>query len=85
MAVLAADATFQEFCDYTQLHRGKLSKTELIELWQFREKTLGLNFNTQRGWRAKALAPHEQHLTRNEREQKVIAEAKAQGRNIEKV
>ena len=39
----------------------------------------------KRGWKAVALSPDEQDLTDNQREQKIIAEAKAQGRNIARV
>tara|TARA_R100000458_G_C8264177_1_gene239429 strand:- start:46 stop:303 length:258 start_codon:yes stop_codon:yes gene_type:complete len=85
MAILAPEASYDEFCLYVQNHWGEKSRLELAELWERRQKLLSLKFDTQRGWRERALAADEQHLTNREREQKVIAEAKAQGRNIEKV
>ena len=85
MAVLPAEATYQEFCEYVKDHKGPKTHEELLELWEWRQKLLGLRVITGKALRERALAPDEMHLTRREREQKVIAEAKAQGRNIEKV
>ena len=39
----------------------------------------------KRGWKSVALAADEQDLTNRQLEQKVVAEAKAQGRNIARV
>ena len=64
--------------------RGPVSETELDELWERRQKLLGIKFVTGAVSRSR-LPLDEQHLTLNEREKKLIAEAKAQGRNIEKV
>tara|TARA_Y100000401_G_C8140703_1_gene134733 strand:- start:160 stop:345 length:186 start_codon:yes stop_codon:yes gene_type:complete len=61
-----------------------VSNAELDELWERRQKLLGLKFVTGAVSRSR-LPLDEQHLTLNEREKKLIAEAKAQGRNIEKV
>jgi hypothetical protein len=61
-----------------------VSKTELDELWERRQKLLGIKFVTGAVSRSR-LPLDEQHLTLNEREKKLIAEAKVQGRNIEKV
>tara|TARA_R100000808_G_C2149451_1_gene157840 strand:- start:2090 stop:2275 length:186 start_codon:yes stop_codon:yes gene_type:complete len=61
-----------------------VSNAELDELWERRQKLLGLKFVTGVVSRSR-LPLDEQHLTLNEREKKLIAEAKAQGRNIEKV
>ena len=41
--------------------------------------------DTKKGFKAMAYSADEQDLTNREREQKVVAEAKAQGRNIERV
>ena len=84
MAVLAADATFEEFSSYTRALRGAVSDSELADLWLWRQKLQGIKFDVGRGARAQ-LPSDEQHLTRNEREAKVYAEAKSQGRNIEKL
>ena len=84
MAVLARTATYEEFCDYTQLHRGTLSEPELDELWEWRQKLLSLKVSTGRGYRAQ-LPLDEQHLTREQRGRKAEAEALSQGRNIERL
>ena len=69
---------------FLQDFRGPVSDTELDELWERRQKLLGIKFVTGAVSRSR-LPLDEQHLTLNEREKKLIAEAKAQGRNIEKV
>jgi hypothetical protein len=84
VAVLPRGATYEDFCIYVQDFRGPVSETELDELWERRQKLLGIKFVTGAVSRSR-LPPDEQHLTLNERENKLIAEAKAQGRNIEKV
>jgi len=84
VAVLPREATYEDFCMYVQDFRGPVSETELDELWERRQKLLGIKFVTGAVSRSR-LPPDEQHLTLNEREKKLIAEAKAQGRNIEKV
>ena len=84
MAVLPREATYEDFCIYVQDFRGPVSKTELDELWERRQKLLGIKFETGAVSRSR-LPLDEQHLTLNEREKKLIAEAKVQGRNIEKV
>ena len=75
------------YLHYEGSHGLTVYKTdsELEELWEWRQKLLGLRIITDKAWRERALAPDEMHLTRNEREQKIIMEAKSQGRNIEKV
>ena len=85
MAVLPPEATYQEFCKYVKDHKGPKTHEELLDLWEWRQKLLGLRVHTDRAWRERALAPDEIHLTHNEREQKIVAEARSQGRNIEKV
>lgn len=84
MAVLAADATYAEFCDYVTALKGPKSDGELADLWAWRQKLLGIKICTGAGYRS-TLPPDEQDLTMNQREAKVIAEAQAQGRNIEPV
>ena len=84
MAVLPREATFEDFRTYVQDFRGPVADAELDELWERRQKLLGLKFVTGAASRSR-LPLDEQHLTLNEREKKLIAEAKAQGRNIEKV
>ena len=85
MAILAPEATFEQFCEYVEEHKGSKTDQELQELWEWRQKLLGLRIITDKAWRERSLAPDEMHLTRNQREQKLLMEAKAQGRNIEKV
>ena len=84
MAVLPREATYVEFALYVQDFRGPVSDAELDELWERRQKLLGIKFVTGAVSRSR-LPLDEQHLTLNEREKKLLAEAKAQGRNIEKV
>jgi hypothetical protein len=84
VAVLAADATFEEFRSYTCSLRGAVSDSELADLWIWRQKLQGIRFDVGRGYRDQ-LPPDEQHLTNNEREAKVYTEAKSQGRSIEKL
>ncbi len=84
MAVLPRGATYEDFCMYVQDFRGPVSETELDELWERRQKLHGIKFVTGAVSRSR-LPLDEQHLTLNEREKKLVAEAKAQGRNIEKV
>jgi len=85
MAVLHDGATYEEFVDYVTNLRGDVPEEELKELYQRHLKLKGLTFDLKRGWKAVALSPDEQDLTNRERERKVVAEAKAQGRNIAKV
>ena len=84
MAVLPREATYEEFALYVQDYRGPVSDTELDEKWVRRQKHLGIKFVTGAVSRS-LLPPDEQHLTLRERENKLVGEALAQGRNIEKV
>ena len=84
MAVLPQNASFQEFAKYVEVHKGPKTDKELEELWEWRQKLLGLRVITGAVARSR-LPVEEQHLTLRERENKLDAEAKAQGRNIEKV
>ena len=84
MAVLPRDATFQDFVSYTESLRGSLGSDELTDLWEWRQKLLGIRIDTGRGFRSQ-LPPDEQHLTREQRGRKVEAEARANGRNIERL
>ena len=61
-----------------------MGSEELIDLWEWRQKLVWVRFDTGRAFRAQ-LPPDEQHLTREQRGRKVEAEAKAQGRNIERL
>ena len=85
MAVLHDGATYEEFVDYVTKRRGEVPEKELKELYEYHLKLKGLTFDLKRGWKSIALADDEKDLTNREREQKVISEAKAQGRNIERV
>tara|TARA_R100000278_G_C5385114_1_gene133978 strand:- start:163 stop:420 length:258 start_codon:yes stop_codon:yes gene_type:complete len=85
MAILPQGASYEEFVEYVTDLRGEVPEEELKELYQRRLKLHGITFDTKRGWRSVALAPDEQDLTDNQREQKIVAEAKAQGRNIARV
>ena len=85
MAVLHDGATYEEFVDYVTNLRGEVPEEELKELYEFHLKLKGLTFDLKRGWKSAALADDEKDLTNREREQKIVSEAKAQGRNIERV
>ena len=84
MAVLPREATYGEFREYVVGLRGVLSCAELDELWERRQRLLGLGFVTGRGYRS-TLPPEEQDMTREERGRKTEKEALAQGRNIERL
>ena len=79
MAILPQGASYEEFVEYVTDLRGEVPEEELKELYQRRLKLHGITFDTKRGWKAVALSPDEQDLTDNQREQKIIAEAKTQG------
>ena len=85
MAVLPRGASYEEFVEYVTDLRGEVSEEELKELYQRRLKLHGITFDMKRGWKSFALDADEQDLTNRELEQKVVAEAKAQGRNIARV
>ena len=85
MAVLPRGASYEEFVEYVTDLRGEVPAEELKELYQRRLKLHGITFDMKRGWKSVALAPDEQDLTNRQLEQKVVAEAKAQGRNIARV
>ena len=61
-----------------------MGSDELKDLWEWRQKLLGIRIDTGRGSRSQ-LPPDEQHLTREQRGAKTEQEAKAQGRNIERL
>ncbi len=84
MAVLPPEATFDDFVSYTESLRGPLEPVALEELWEWRKKLLGIRFDTGRGFRTQ-LPVNEQHLTREERGRKAEADARAAGRNIERL
>ena len=84
MAVLPREASYPEFCDYVIDLNGSKTEIELADLWEWRQKLLGVRVDTGRGFRSQ-LPPDEQHLSREQRGQKAAAEAKASGRNIERL
>jgi len=61
-----------------------MGSEELRDLWEWRQKLLGIRFDTGRALRSQ-LPPDEQHLTREQRGRKAEQEAKAAGRNIERL
>ena len=84
MAVLPHDATFDDFVSYTESLRGPLEPVVLEGLWEWRQKLLGIRIDTGRGFRSQ-MPPDEQHLSREELGRKTMAEASANGRNIERL
>ncbi len=76
--ILPPDATYEQFETYVTDLKGPKSRLELAELWEWRQKLLGVRVVTGRTMR-EMLPPDEQHLTLREREQKVIAVARAAG------
>ena len=84
MAVLPAGASYNEFCLYVRDIREDVHDDELEDLWDWRQKLLGIRIDTGRGFRSQ-MPPDEQHLTREQRGRKAEVEAKANGRNIERL
>jgi len=84
MAVLPDGASFEEFCEYVIIRRGAVPLTELQELYERRIRLKSIIVNQGNGFDS-TLPPDERGLTKRQREQKVFAEAKAQGQNIEKL
>ncbi len=82
--ILPPDATYAEFREYVEDLRGPLSCAEMDDLWDWRQKLLGLRIEVGRGYRERCVPEDEQHLTLREREKKIIAEAQAAGRTIER-
>lgn len=82
--ILSSDATYAEFYDYVETLRGPIGDTEMRELWDWRQKLLGIRIVTGRGYRERECPLDEQHLTLREREKKVIAEAEAAGITVER-
>ena len=85
MPVLPREASYGEFRDYVAERRGPLSCAEIDELWERRQKLLTLRVDTGAGWRSRVLADDEQDLSRRELGDKRLAEAKSQGRNVERL
>ena len=83
MAVLPDGASFQEFAEYV-LARRDVPLSELRELYERRLRLKSITISTGQGFQS-TLPSDEQGLTKREREAKVFAEAKSQGRNIEKM
>ena len=84
MPVLPREASFAEFRDYVVGLRGDVPRAELDDLWERHQKLRGIGFATGAGYRS-TLPPDEQHLTREQLGQKAVADAKASGRNIERL
>ena len=76
--ILPPDATYAEFRKYVESLHGPKGDAEMADLWEWRQKLLGVKVVTGRTIRA-MLPPDEQHLTLRERERKVIADARAAG------
>jgi len=85
MAVLPREASYDEFCSYVRDIREDVHDDELEDLWDWRLKLLTVKVDTKSGWRSRALADDEQHLSRRELDEKRFAEAKSQGRNVERL
>lgn len=85
MAVLPAGASYNEFCSYVRDIREDVHDEELEDLWEWRQKLLTVKVDTKSGWRSAVLSPDEQHLSNHEVDKKRFAEAKSQGRNIERL
>ena len=83
MAVLPDGGSFQEFAEYV-LARRDVPLSELRELYERRLRLKSITVSTGQGYQS-TLPREEQGLTNREREAKVFAEAKSQGRNIEKL
>ena len=83
MAVLPDGASFEEFAQYV-LARRDVPLSELRELYERRLRLKSITVSTGQGYQS-TLPRDEQGLTKREREAKVFAEAKASGRNIEKL
>tara|TARA_R100000664_G_C2753640_1_gene141070 strand:+ start:1446 stop:1718 length:273 start_codon:yes stop_codon:yes gene_type:complete len=84
VAVLPAEASYKQFCEYVVALKGDKTETELAELWEWRQKLVGIRIDTGRGSRS-VLPADEQHLTREQRGRKAKEEALSQGRNIERL
>ena len=76
--ILPPDATYSEFRKYVESLHGPKGDAEMADLWEWRQKLLGVKVVPGRTMR-EMLPPDEQHLTLRERERKVIADARAAG------
>ena len=83
MAVLPDGATFEEFAEYV-LARRDVPLSELRELYERRLRLKSITVSTGEGYQS-TLPRDERGLTKRERQAKVLAEAKASGRNIQKL
>ncbi|ANS03967.1 hypothetical protein [uncultured Mediterranean phage uvDeep-CGR2-AD7-C12] len=84
MAILPREASYEQFCVYVVDLKGPKTQQEMDELWEWRQKLLGIRVDTGRGARG-VFPSDEQHLTRAERGRKAEQEALSQGRNIERL
>jgi len=78
--ILPTSASKKEFFAYVIEQRGAVPDDELEDLWEWRQKLHGIRVVTGRGERSQ-LPPEEQHMTLKEREQKVISDARAAGKD----
>ena len=83
MAVLPDGATFEEFAEYV-LARRDVPLSELRELYERRLRLKSIPGSTGEGFQS-TLPRVERGLRKRELEAKVLAEAKASGRNIQKL
>jgi|TARA_R100000742_G_C4245508_1_gene64511 hypothetical protein len=83
VAVLHNGATFEEFVEYVSERRGDVPMTELKELYERRLRLKSVSIARGETIRA-MLPPDEQDLTMRERENKVLAEARAAGHEPER-
>jgi len=81
--ILPSNATYEQFEAYVTDLKGPKSRLELADLWEWRQKLQGIRIDTGRGMRAQ-LPVDEQDMTLRQREQKIIDEAHAAGRTIER-
>jgi len=84
MAIMPDDVSFEEFTAYVLKRRKAVPLTELEELFGRRSRLKSVSVNNGQGLRS-ILPADEKGLTIRERERKLVAEAKAAGRSIEKL
>jgi|TARA_B100001142_G_scaffold205482_1_gene203828 hypothetical protein len=84
MAILPENVSFEEFTAYVLERRKAVPLAELQELYDRRARLKSVSVNNGQGLRS-ILPADEKNLTIRERERKLVAEAKAAGRSIEKL
>ena len=79
MAIIPKNSTFEEFSTHMRKQRGgDVEPSELDEIWDRFKRFNSLSFATGRGFQS-ILPDDEKGLTNRERENKMVAEAEAQG------